>query len=405
MNDPAKSAVSVSELNAYIQTRLENDPRLVSVFMRAEISNFKTYSSGHCYFTLKDSKSMISGVMWGSYARGLSFRPKDGDEVLVHGRVAVYPPRGSYQFSCDHMELYGQGAELLRLQELKAKLAAEGLFDPSKKKPLPRFPKTVAVIAGKDSAGMKDIVVNLLRRWPLVRLLTYPSLVQGKDAPKDIIAKLGLAMNESPDVLILARGGGSSEDLSAFNDEELVRTLGKRTCPVISAVGHEIDTTLTDLVADLRVSTPTAAAVASVPDKFEIYQTLDGCADSLLDAVNGKIRLYRRELDSLSGRPFFTRPGSIYEDKLEKLALTSERLERAIQAMLEGKKHSLQRAQDKLEALNPRGVLTRGYTMTLDSKGKPITAVADLGPGDTLKTCLADGIIVSTIDEVRKGEA
>ena len=405
MNDAAKSAVSVSELNAYIQTKLEGDPRLGSVFLRGEISNFKSYASGHCYFTLKDSKTMISGVMWGSYAKGLSFRPKDGDEVLVHGRVAVYPPRGSYQFSVDHMELYGQGAELLRLQELKAKLAAEGLFDPAKKKPLPRFPKTVAVIAGKDSAGMKDIVVNLLRRWPLVRLLTYPALVQGKDAPKDIMAKLQIAQGQSPDVLIIARGGGSSEDLSAFNDEALVRALALRKCPVISAVGHEIDTTLTDLVADLRVSTPTAAAVAAVPDKFEVYQTLDGAYDGLIDAVNGKIRLLRRELDSLSSRPFFTRPGSIYEDKLEKLGLTHERLKRAMSSLLEAKKHMVERARDKLGALDPHAVLTRGYTMTLDKKGKPLTSVKSLREGDTLKTCLADGIITSTIDEVKKGEA
>ncbi len=405
MSDPVKGAVSVTELNAYIQTRLEDDPKLASVFLRAEISNFKIYPSGHCYFTLKDAKTMISGVMWGSYTRGLTFRPKDGDEVLVHGRVAVYPPRGSYQFSVDHMELYGLGAELLRLQELKAKLAAEGLFDASKKKPLPRFPEKVAVIAGKDSAGMKDIVVNLLRRWPLTRLLTCPALVQGKDAPKDLIAKFKLTLEEHPDVIIIARGGGSSEDLSAFNDEELVRTLATRPCPVISAVGHEIDTTLTDLVADLRVSTPTAAAVAAVPDKFEIYQALDGALDALTGSVNGKIRLLRRELESLSSRPFFTRPGSIYEDKLEKLGLTSERLERAMVALLENKKHRLEKEKAKLEALDPRAVLTRGYSMTLDSKGKPVTSVETFTSGDTLKTCLSDGIIVSTINEVKKGEA
>ena len=405
MSDPVKGAVSVTELNAYIQTRLEKDPKLGSIFLIAEVSNFKAYPTGHCYFTLKDDKSMISGVMWASYARGLSFRPKDGDQVLVHGRVAVYPPRGSYQFSVDHMELYGIGAELLRLQELKNKLAAEGLFDASKKKRLPRFPKTVAVIAGKDSAGMKDIVVNLLRRWPLVRLMTYPALVQGKDAPKDIIAKIALAEQESPDVLIIARGGGSSEDLSAFNDEALVRTLANRKCPVISAVGHEIDTTLTDLVADLRVSTPTAAAVASVPDKFEIYQTLDVAFDGLVDAINGKIKRLKREFESLSSRPFFTRPGSIYEDKLEKLSLTQERMKRAILSTLERKKHALESQKGRLTALNPRAVLTRGYSMTLDSKGKPVKGVEGLAKGETLKTCLSDGIITSTILEVKKGEA
>ena len=405
MSDPVKGAVSVTELNAYIQTRLEKDPRLGSLFLRGEISNFKSYPNGHCYFTLKDAKSMISGVMWASYASELRFRPKDGDEVLVHGRVAVYPPRGSYQFSVDHMELYGLGEELLRLQELKNKLAAEGLFDASKKKPLPRFPRTVCVIAGKDSAGMKDIVVNLLRRWPLVRLKTFPALVQGKDAPRDIIAKIALAEAEDPDVLIVARGGGSSEDLSAFNDEALVRTLANRKCPVISAVGHEIDTTLTDLVADLRVSTPTAAAVASVPDKFEIYQTLDLAYDGLLDAINGKIRLYRRELDSLSNRPFFTRPATMYADKLEKLSLTEERLSRSMASYLEGKRHQLERLAAKLAAMDPKGVLTRGYSMTLDRSGRPITSTDGLARGESLKTCLSDGIIVSTVEEVRKGEA
>ena len=403
-SDRSEQTLTVSELNAYIKAKLEGDFSLASIHLRAEISNFKTYPSGHSYFTLKDNESMISAVMWASSGYKLSFRPKDGDEVLVHGRIAVYPPRGSYQISVDHMELFGQGAELLRLERLKAKLAAEGLFAAERKRRLPRFPDKVGVIAGKGSAGLRDIVVNIHRRWPLVQLIEFPSLVQGKDAPQDLIRAFTLAQESSLDVLIVARGGGSSEDLDAFNDEALVRALATSNCPVISAVGHEVDTTLTDLVADLRVSTPTAAAVAAVPDKNEISQGLDDSLTRLAGAVAGKLRRFKDQVGQLSARSFFLRPQSLYSDKLEKLELTKRRLGLAAFNRVRSQKEIVARLSDTLSAMDPSKVLGRGYGIVMDEQGKPLTSVAQAKAGETIRTKLKDGIIDSKVLTTRKDE-
>ncbi|MCR5349325.1 MAG: exodeoxyribonuclease VII large subunit [Bacilli bacterium] len=402
MQQPPK-ALTVTELNTYIKSKLEGDPTLASFYLRAEISNFKTYSSGHSYFTLKDSQSMVSAVMWATYAMRLSFVPKDGDEVLVHCRIALYPPRGSYQVSVDSMEPFGQGAELLRLQQLKEKLQKEGLFDPSKKRPIHPFPKKVGVIAGKGSAGLRDVIVNVYKRWPLVELVEFPSLVQGKEAPKDLLRALALANQSGLDTLIIARGGGSSEDLSAFNDEAFVRALAKCPCPTISAVGHEVDTTLTDLVADLRVSTPTAAAVASVPDKFEVYQRLDEGQSRLETFINAFLARQRQALEYLSTRAFFLRPESIYAHQLENLELTSKRLDMGLSRLLEGHKAHVGALEGKLNALNPKGVLTRGYAIVYDEEGKPVGDIAALRPGERIKTQTKDGIITSEVLSTRKG--
>ena len=396
-NNPQPETISVSELNAYIKAKLEGDFLLSSVYLRAEISNFKIYPSGHCYFTLKDKDSMISAVMWASSAMRLSFRPKDGDEVLCHGRVGVYPPRGSYQFSVDQMELFGLGAELLRLEQLKKKLAAEGLFDADRKRPLPRFPRRVGVIAGKDSAGLRDIVVNIYNRWPIIELVQFPSLVQGKEAPKDLIANFNKAQEADLDVLIVARGGGSSEDLMAFNDEGLVRALATSNCPVISAVGHEVDVTLTDLVADKRVSTPTGAAVAAVPDKNEIFQGLDESLTRLQNAILGRLERLKTKLGYLSGRSFFLRPESLYHDKIEKLETMRHRLELGVGNQMQRKSQQVNALSQKLGALDPYKVLGRGYSILMDEQGKPVTKTQDVEIGEHIKTRLKDGIIESQV--------
>lgn len=402
MPNQDKQTLSVSELNGLIKAKLEGDFSLASIYLRAEVSNFKQYPNGHCYFTLKDQTSSISAVMWASYAMHLSFRPKDGDDVVVHGRIGVYVPRGSYQVSVDSMELFGQGAELLRLERLKAKLAAEGLFAKSRKRPLPRFPKKVGVIAGKDSAGLRDIVVNIYHRYPLIELVQFPALVQGKDAPKDIIAKFQLAQRENLDVLIVARGGGSSEDLSAFNDEALVRALASSRCPVISAVGHEVDTTLVDLVADRRVSTPTAAAVAAVPDKEELFQFFDDSLGRLHNAISGKLKRLSTQLGYLSGRSFFLRPQSLYEARIKDLSVSRRRLELAMVGSLNRQAALLQVQKEKLATLNPESVLTRGYAIVSDESGKPLRSVTQVRPGERIMTKVKDGIIESTVTGGRK---
>ena len=397
-----QETLTVSQLNAYVKSKLEGDFSLSSIYLRGEVSNFKIYPSGHCYFTLKDKDSMISAVMWANSAMRLSFRPQDGDEVLVHGRIAVYPPRGTYQISVDHMDLFGQGAELLRLEKLKAKLAAEGLFDPARKRPLVRFPQRVGVIAGKDSAGLRDIVVNISNRWPLVELVVFPSLVQGKEAPKALIASFQKAQESHLDTLIIGRGGGSSEDLAAFNDEELVRALATSRCPIISAVGHEVDFSLTDLVADVRVSTPTAAAIAAVPDKNEVYQTLDDVLERLQNAIKGTLSALSAKVEYLSGRSFFLRPESLYEEKLEKLGLIARRLELGIDNQLRARKNEISVAKEKLEAMNPDKVLNRGYSIVLGEKGEPVTSISAVARGQRLKTRLKDGIIESEV--IRTGK-
>ena len=393
-----RTFVSVSQLNSAIKQALEGNEAFSSIFLRGEISNFKVYSSGHAYFSLKDDKSTISAVMWASSAMRLTFTPKDGDEVLAHGRISVYPPRGSYQISIDYLELFGKGAELLRLQQLKEKLAREGLFDMARKRPIAPFPKRIGVIAGASSAGLRDIVVNIEKRWPLVELLVFPSLVQGIDAPKDLVRAMRLAAGMNLDTLIIGRGGGSSEDLGAFNDEAVVRHASSFPCPVIAAVGHEVDVTLIDLVADLRVSTPTGAAVASTPDGQEIAQSLDDVSMHLDYLMKSRIDSLERTLNLLSQRSYFQNPGAIYDKKLEELTQCERRLDLAIETSMGKNGHAVETLQARLAALNPYAVLNRGYAISEDGKGNVLTSVSQLGVGETMITRLRDGIITSTVE-------
>lgn len=397
MRGNENTPITVSLLNELIKEKIEGDYAFRSLWVRGEISNFKVYSSGHAYFSLKDEQSIVSSVMWRTYAEGLDFRPKDGDEVLVHGRLTVYPARGSYQLTVDHMELFGQGAELLKLKLLAEKLAKEGLFDESKKRPLPRFPKKVGVIAGKGSAGLRDIVVNLSSRWPLSELVVLPSLVQGKEAPKDLMKAFAKAQAAKLDTLIIARGGGSSEDLSAFNDEELVRLVATSSCPVISAVGHEVDTTLIDLVADKRVSTPTAAAIAAVPDKNEILQGIDLSSERLNKALERRFEHDKRILGLLSARPFFLAPESLYAERRKSLGDLSKRFDLMAESALERRKTELAGLAKTLNALGPKSVLARGYSIAADENGRPLVSAAKVHKGQVIKTTFKDGIITSTV--------
>lgn len=417
--------LSVTELTELIKGKLEYDPDLRSVYLKGEISNYKVYPSGHAYFSLKDDGALISCVMWNSYRLNLRFAPKNGDEVLCHGRITVYPSRGLYQFSLDRMELAGAGAELMKLRILAQKLKAEGLFAPERKRKIPSFPRRIGVIMGKGSAGMRDVEVNVAKRWPLAELLEYPSLVQGKDAPKALCAAFKAAQEDQLDVLILGRGGGSSEDLGAFNDETLVRLLATSNCPIISAVGHEVDVTLTDLVADVRVSTPTAAAVAAVPDKNDVYQRLDDAENRLDNQMAAILAEARKELDFLSKRPFFQDPASLYREKrkeieqdqalidakmrsnlaLLRLSLDhqSKALEPALAHSFAIKKQQVSAAKDHLEALSPYGVLERGYSITSDEKGNIIDSLSSVNVGQDLVTRVKDGIIVSKVKEKNNG--
>lgn len=393
---------SVSALNAAIKARLEGDPEFSALTLRGEISNFKVYPSGHCYFTLKDEKSVISAVMWAGEAAFLSFAPNNGDEVICHGRISVYPPRGSYQFVAAKMERSGQGSELAKLRALAEKLKAEGLFAESRKRKIPAYPRTVGVIAGKGSAGMKDIVHNISLRYQNLTLYLFPSLVQGEGAPASLLAALKQAIAHDVDTLIIGRGGGSSEDLHAFNDEALVRAVAACPIPVISAVGHEVDTTLIDLVADRRVSTPTAAAVLAVPDSNELLMGLDDASTRLFSLFSGVLAQKKERVDSLSQRPFFTNPKAIYAEKIADLEKLSQRFSLALVAQLNAKKAKAAYLQGKLASLNPYSVLGRGYAISTDASGKVVASVKDVKAGSEVKTRLNDGIIMSTVTGIKE---
>lgn len=366
---------SVSEVNAYVKRVLSQDENLKYLLVKGEISNFKNGANGHLYFSLKDAKSLISVVMFREYAKTLTFNPKDGDEVIMLATLDVYEARGSYQLYAKSMDLKGVGAKMVELEELKKKLAAEGLFS-KPKRPIPEYPKTIGIITALNSAAIKDLLTNIKRRFPVVDIYVFPSSVQGENAPKELIKAFNKSQQYDLDTLIIGRGGGASEDLSAFNDEGLVRAVYTSKMPVIAAVGHEIDYTLLDYVADVRVSTPTGAAEKATPDRYEIEQDFDRYLEDMKEAIRSKLEDMK---DSIND----------YKEDMNQVLLNKINQYKLI---LNGKK-------EQLSALNPKGILSRGYSITLDKNGKAIVSNKDINVGDEIKTILKDGEIVSRIEE------
>lgn len=388
---------SVTALNTLIKSKIDGDEELHNVYVKGEISNWKSYNSGFFFDLVDEKKSVIPCILWSDNYLYLPFEPKNGDEVIALGSVSVYVGRGRYNFTVKTLEKFGQGAALLALEALKKKLQAEGLFDISHKKPIPEFPKSIGLIVGDKSAAEADLIKNISRRWPLCDILVFPSLVQGKDAPKELLKALRRAETTEIDILIIARGGGSNEDLSAFNDEALTRELYACTIPCISAVGHEIDTTLIDYVSDLRVSTPTGAAEAATPDQQEIRAILLGAEDSLNTAMKNLLSKKRDQLNALSVRPFFKNPSSNYAKAKEEVQQLSKRLEMSLGHLLEMSSNQVRSLSSRLEALNPRNVISRGYSMTTDERGNIVTSIKQIAEGDTLKSVLKDGTITSKV--------
>ena len=391
--------LTVTTVNTLIKYKLEGDSDLRDLTVKGEISNWKRYRSG-VFFDLVDGKgSVLSCTIWSDSLLYLTFEPKDGDEVIAYGNISVYAPRGRYSLQVRNLQLFGQGAALLALEALKKKLAAEGLFDPSRKRAIPRFPKAIGIIVGRDSAAEADLLRNIKRRWPLADIYDFPAQVQGADAPKSVIKAILKAQTYPIDTLIVARGGGSNEDLSAFNDEQLVRTLAACKIPTISAVGHEIDITLIDYVSDLRVSTPTGAAEAATPDQEEIREQLLNCEDQLKSKIKTKLSNYRDKLKSISSRPFFQNPGSMYQRTSADVTHLKESLELAMRHLLELRIKRIESLEARLKSINPENVIKRGYSLTMDESGMAITSAKNVKPGQTLKTKLKDGIIVSKVTE------
>ena len=391
--------LSVTELNGYIKSLMESDPRLSRVTVRGEISNLVSHTSGHLYFSLKDEEGQVRAVMFRSAAARLSFRPADGMKVILFGSVSVYAKGGSYQIYVNAMQPDGVGALYLAYEQLKEKLRAEGLFAEEHKRPIPKMPRTLGVITSPTGAAIRDILHITARRFPATKIYLYPALVQGEGAVPSLLAALDyFEKSRLCDTVIIGRGGGSIEDLWAFNSEALARKIYSMTVPVISAVGHEIDFTICDFVADLRAPTPSAAAEIAVPDRKELLLTLDRTADRLDAALTTFVGRKRERLDALFARRPFTDPESVLTPFFDSLRLLRERADSAVRAEIEKMRSSFTVLAGKAEALSPMATLTRGYCLP-EREGRPVASVRELSVGERLSLLFADGRATAEIKE------
>lgn len=394
-----RQALSVTQLNEYLKMVIEGDRVLSNVFVRGEISNFKLYSSGHAYFTLKDDAGQLKSVMFRSYFSRMAFIPEDGMRVIAHGRVSVYETSGQYQLYVDDMQPDGAGSLAMRFEQLKRKLAAEGLFDEARKRPLPPMPRRIGVITSPSGAAVHDIINVLGRRFPAAEMILYPSEVQGAQAPAQLISGVEFfSMTGLVDVIILGRGGGSAEDLWAFNDEYLARAVASCAVPVISAVGHESDFTICDFVADRRAPTPSAAAEIAVPDVSEILRSLAVTQSGLQVTVQKRIAQETRILNQIAQSRVFSRPDQMLDHFRIRLDEREADLSRAVEQTILHKRQATASLVGKLQALNPLFVLARGYA-TVSKDGKSITSVKQINDNDTLDIRMADGSVHATVSQ------
>lgn len=400
-----RQVFTVTALNEYIKMKLETDEALMRVFIRGEISNFTNHKSGHFYFTVKDETSRIAAVMFRSSASKLAFIPENGMKVIVGGRVSAYVRDGQYQIYVDTLEPDGVGALYIAYEQLKAKLGAEGLFDEAKKKPLPRYPMRIGVITSPTGAAIRDIINILGRRFPIAEVVLYPSLVQGESAAPQLIEGLRY-FNEKKNVnvIIIGRGGGSLEDLWAFNSEALVREVAASELPVISAVGHEIDFTLCDFAADRRAPTPSAAAELAVPERYELKRKL-GNVTARLELLEGKkLELLRSTLERMKKSRALTDPRNFIDDKRMALGIAEDKLYNRITFLLERKKSALAGKTAKLDAMNPLSVLLRGYGAAFASDGTVIRSAAQVEKGSDISLMLSDGTVRATVCDIVMNE-
>ncbi len=402
----AQQLLSVTELNEYIRMLLDSNPVLGSVFVRGEISNFTNhYKTGHFYFSLKDEGALVRAVMFRGNAQKLRFLPENGMKVILHGRVSVFPRDGQYQIYVDDIQPDGVGALYLAFEQLRQKLEAEGLFDAARKRPLPRFPQRIGVITAPTGAAVRDILHILSRRWPLAEVILYPALVQGVGAPQTLIAGLDYFNERLPvDVIILGRGGGSAEDLFAFNHEGLARAVAASKTPVISAVGHETDFTICDFVADLRAPTPSAAAELAVPDAGEFRDALYGTIRALDERINALLMRHRADLERLSATPLLRSPQSYLDERRMNVAYLEKRAHAAFSQRTAKAQTTFAALCAKMEALSPLRVLSRGYTAVFDGEGRAVTAGKQLAVGECVHIRFSDSTVDATVSGVRESE-
>ena len=392
--------LTVSQLNQYLKNQFDSDPNLASVAVRGEISNYKKYPSGHHYFSLKDSTGVLSCVMFRSSAQHLRFRPENGMQVVAFGRVSVYPRDGRYQLYVDLMAADGIGDLHVAFEQLKQKLAQEGLFAPEHKKPIPACPDRVALITSGAGAAVRDMIRILGARWPMAKVILLPVQVQGERAPAELIGALNYANRwQVADVIIIGRGGGSIEDLWAFNDEGLARAIYASDLPVISAVGHEPDVTISDYVADLRAATPSNGAELAVPDQNELYAWLDGLAKRLEKGTGSLLARRRKDLERLGRSRMLTDPGAYFRDRRLLLDYQGQRLGHGAGQILSRARERLARDSAALDAMSPLKVLGRGYSIARNENGTLIASVKDAAPGDRLELRLSDGSLACRVEE------
>jgi len=400
------TALTVKQLNLYVRSLIEGDVRLSNVFVQGEISNFKNhYSSGHLYFSLKDNDAAIRCVMFRSYAGGVKFRIEDGIQVILRGKVSLYEKDGQYQFYAEEIYPCGAGDIALRFEQTKARLEKEGMFEAENKRPLPKFPKRIAVITSETGAAVQDILNIISRRWPLSQIIMCPVAVQGENAVPQMIDALERVYNISDiDVIIIGRGGGSAEDLWAFNDESLARKIYESPVPVISAVGHETDFTICDFVADLRAPTPSAAAELAVPDCKEIFISLDKYMSILKSSLSSKYNLSKAKLERCANSSYFKNPFEfLVNRRYLELDRNSEKLVSAVKNSVAKNKIRFSENVARLENLSPLKILSRGYA-SASKNGKTLKSIKDVSAGEDITLRLVDGTLECNVTNVFKGE-
>ena len=398
-----QNIITVSELNAYLKFLFDRDELLGSICVRGEISNYKLYPSGHHYFTLKDADAALRCVMFRSDAQRLRFRPENGMQVVAFGRVSIFARDGAYQLYCSALKPEGAGDLYVAFEQLKKKLSEQGLFDPAHKKPLPRYPHTIAIITSSAGAAIRDMLRILGKRYPLSKIKLLPVRVQGAEAPAEIAGAIRYANRYAvADLIITGRGGGSIEDLWAFNDERVARAIYDSEISVISAVGHEPDVTIADYVADLRAATPSNAAELAVPDGQELRKKLRLFQTSMHQSLQKTLALDRQRLAALSRNRVLQSPLNYVEDRRMLLDHLSTRLQAAQQKTLHDKKQRFIHLTSALDAMSPMKVLARGYSMVTDAHGTLVQRAQQLRPGETIHVALRSGALSARVEQIQE---
>ncbi len=401
----AQQVLTITQINEYIRGKMDADALLNAVAVKGEISNYKLYPSGHHYFTLKDENAALKCVMFKGNALRLRFRPENGMKVIAMGKISVFPRDGAYQLYATAMAMDGVGDLYAAFEQLKKKLYAQGLFDPAHKKPLPKYPGTIGIVTSSAGAAVHDMLRILNKRYPLTRVRLLPVRVQGVEAPAEIAAAIRYANHyKLADLLIVGRGGGSIEDLWAFNDEQVAHAIYESQIPIISAVGHEPDVTIADYVADLRAATPSNGAELAVPDREALSQALDSMENAMATALTRQLKAARQHLNVLSQSPALQSPTGYLDQKGKQLELLTNRLIAAENQIIGKNTQRYIALTSKLDAMSPLKVLTRGYSMAQNEAGEVVRSVFQVELGERVTISLSDGKLSATVMKKENGQ-